>query len=85
VSAVRVFAILDLITPTPPESRTFSLVAWVLTVGALIAWQLFTHFTARPSVGTISRTLRRGWVTRWVLLSAWAWLGWHTFVRGAWG
>jgi hypothetical protein len=49
---------------------------------ALVCWQAFAVRSCRfPSFGVLVRLLRRYWVTRWALLGAWAWLGWHLFVR----
>jgi cation transport ATPase len=82
-----VLAILDIITPTPPvASRAVNLGVWVVLVALLVVWQVRTATTpSLPSFGALVRLARRHWISRWVLLLAWVWLGWHVFVRGAWG
>ena len=66
----------------PPEHRLANLSVWAIIWTALIGWQVLTLRSARwPSFGVLVKVLRHHWVTRWALLSAWAWLGWHLFAR----
>jgi hypothetical protein len=66
----------------PPHDRAANLALWVLIAGCLVGWQLFTMFSKRlPTVAVVVQQARRFWVTRWIVLLAWIWLGWHLFVR----
>jgi hypothetical protein len=66
----------------PPHDRAANLALWVLIAGCLVGCQLFTMFSKRfPTVAVVFQQARRFWVTRWIVLFGWIWLGWHLFVR----
>lgn len=65
-----------------PADRSTNLSIWVVIWCLLLAWQLFTSRRSdAPSIVAVVRLLRRHPVTRLLLLTWWAWLGWHLFVR----
>lgn len=49
---------------------------------AALVWQAICVRRRSLSLGGLGCRLAAGWVTRWALLAAWAWVGWHLFVRG---
>lgn len=66
----------------PPADRETNLVIWAVLWAAFLGWAVFT--TRRedlPSFGTLAAAFRQRRWARWTLLAAWAWLGWHLFVR----
>jgi hypothetical protein len=66
----------------PPHDRATNLALWVLIAGCLVGWHLITMLSKQlPSVAVVFQHARRLWVTRWIVLLGWVWLGWHLFVR----
>jgi hypothetical protein len=66
----------------PPHDRAANLTLWVLIAGGLVGWQLFTMLSKRlPTIVVVFQYARRHWLTRWIVLLGWIWLGWHLFVR----
>jgi hypothetical protein len=66
----------------PPADRATNLVIWVVLWGLFAAWTAFTrHRHDLPSFGVLVALVRQHRGARWTLLVAWAWLGWHLFVR----
>lgn len=68
-----------------PGTRTANLWVWLALWSALVGWQL-TCLALRPRLptfGDVVSALMRFAPSRWVLLGAWCWLGWHVFVRGS--
>ena len=66
----------------PPADRGINLVIWVVLWSVFLVWAVFT--TQRrdlPGFGTLAAAFRQRRWARWTLLAAWAWLGWHLFVR----
>lgn len=67
--------------PLPHDWR-LNIALWVVIWSAIFLWQAVTVRSANlESFGSVVRLVRRWWLTRWVLLAAWAWLGWHLFVQ----
>ena len=67
-------------------SRTVTLWGYAVLGLAAITCQGFGLLTGRvATVGQAMRSLTRRREGRVVLLAAWLWLGWHTFVRGSYG
>jgi hypothetical protein len=66
------------------QTRTLFITLWGLVWTVLAGWQLYCAATDRPTVGDLLRLLREWWLTRWLLLVGWFWMGWHFFVRGSW-
>jgi uncharacterized protein DUF6186 len=65
-------------------TRTVTLLGYALLAVIALAYQvagLVLHRTA--TVGHALRSLMRFPAARPLLLAAWLWLGWHTFVRGS--
>jgi hypothetical protein len=66
----------------PPADRTTNLVIWAVLWTLFAGWSVFTSARSDlPSFGTLVAAVRQHRGARWVLLVAWAWLGWHLFVR----
>jgi hypothetical protein len=64
-------------------SRTATLWGYAILAGAAVAYQatgLLLHRTA--TFGQALRRLTRIPAARPLVLAAWLWFGWHTFVRG---
>jgi hypothetical protein len=65
-----------------PSDWTLNIIIWAVVWSALAVLQVIAaRHDDVASFGTIVRFLRRWWVTRWVMLAFWVWLGWHIFVR----
>ena len=65
-------------------SRTITLWGYALIAIAAVICQaaaLLNH--RRPTIGQAIRSLTSHPARRRVVLAAWLWLGWHTFVRGS--
>lgn len=63
--------------------RTGSLVVWALLGAGLAGCQIAAVvWRGRfPGLGSLVRRATANSVGRWVLVLAWAWLGWHAFAR----
>jgi hypothetical protein len=67
-------------------SRTTTLWGYAVLAAAAVAYQaagLLLHRT--PTLGQALQAAKRLPAGRLVLVVAWLWLGWHTFVRGGYG
>ncbi|MDZ7678083.1 MAG: DUF6186 family protein [Acidimicrobiales bacterium] len=66
----------------PPADRTTNLVIWVVLWTLFFGWTAFTALRHDlPRFATLVSAFRQRRWARWALLAAWAWLGWHLFVR----
>lgn len=66
----------------PPADRTTNLIIWVVLWSLFFGWAALTSLRHElPSFGTLAAAFRQRRWARWTLLAAWAWLGWHLFVR----
>ncbi len=63
--------------------REGSLVVWALLGTALAGCQIVAVVGRGrfPGLGTLVRQVSLNRVGRWLLVLAWAWLGWHAFAR----
>lgn len=65
-----------------PDDRTGNLVVWSVVAACLLCWFALTVVSDRfPSLADVAGRVRRPPLGRWLLVTAWAWLGWHLFVR----
>jgi len=65
---------------------TITLWGYAVLAAAVVACQAFALLHRRiPTIGQTLRLLTKHPVARPVVLIAWLWLGWHTFVRGSYG
>jgi hypothetical protein len=66
-------------------TRTQTLAGYIVLAAAIAAVQLAGWRWGRPpTFGRLLATLATWLPTRWPLLAAWLWLGWHLFVRTNW-
>ena len=67
------------------SSGTVSYAIYAAIAAAWVAWVAFTY-VRRPrfaTLGGITRRWMRHRVLRWIVWGAWAFVGWHFFVRGS--
>jgi hypothetical protein len=63
-------------------TRAVTLVGYGVLLAALLAWEAAGRWRRRsPTLGASLSWVARRRPGRWLLLAAWLWLGWHTFVR----
>jgi hypothetical protein len=66
------------------SASTFGYTVYAVLVGFLVLWAAFT-WARRPRYTTLDdivTRLMRHPVWRWAVWAAWAFVGWHLFVRG---
>jgi hypothetical protein len=67
------------------SSSTLGYTVYAAIAALTIAWGVFTY-VERPRFATLDDVfgrLMRHPVTRWIVWAAWAFIGWHLFVRGS--
>ena len=66
-------------------THTQTLAGYVVLAAAIASIQLTGWRRGRPPpLGRVLATLATWRPTRWPLLAAWLWLGWHLFARADW-
>jgi hypothetical protein len=67
------------------SSSTFGYAVYALIAALAIAWGAFTYL-CRPRFAALDNVIARIMrhrVGRWIVWAAWAFVGWHLFVRGS--
>ena len=63
-------------------SRTVTLIGYAIIAVAVLGCQLGSFVSSRiPSIGRMASLVASRRTGRWILLTAWLWVGWHLFVR----
>ena len=59
-------------------------VVWAVVAGALVTWVVVTEVAGPrrlPTAAGVARWFLQCWVGRFLLLAAWAEIGWHVFCQ----
>ena len=65
-------------------TRGWTLVGYAVLVLAIATKEVRARRHGRASFGRLVGSLARRPATRWPVLAAWLWLGWHLFARVHW-
>ena len=65
-------------------NRAQTLAGYVVIAAAVASWQWRAWRRRRMTLGGLAGALASWPPTRWPLLVAWLWLGWHVFARATW-
>jgi hypothetical protein len=65
-------------------TRAQTLAGYAVIATAIASWQWAAWRRGRTTLGRLAGALAAWRPSRWPLLAAWLWLGWHVFARATW-